>query len=49
MKATKMIISDPNYNHEYLPMDGDREFTDSAMKLILGPNSLPLLENRVYI
>ncbi|KAG4096517.1 putative aspartate protein [Neocallimastix lanati (nom. inval.)] len=45
-KATKMIISDPNYNHEYLPMDGDREFTDSAMKLILGPNSLPLLENR---
>lgn len=45
-KATRMITSDPNYNHEYLPMVGDRAFTTSALKLILGPNSKPILQNR---
>jgi len=42
-----MVISDPSYNHEYLPMLGDRAFTTAALKLILGPDSPPLLENRV--
>ncbi|ORX46376.1 PLP-dependent transferase [Piromyces finnis] len=45
-KATKMVISDPNYNHEYLSMIGDREFTTSALKLILGPDNQSILENR---
>ncbi len=42
-----MVTSDPSYNHEYLPMVGDRAFTTSALKLILGPDSRPIHENRV--
>ncbi|KAN0076982.1 aspartate transaminase [Tylopilus felleus] len=46
-KATERLLSDPLYNHEYLPITGLPEFTSAAAKVILGPNSPALAEGRV--
>ena len=40
-------MSDPLYNHEYLPITGLPEFTSAAAKLILGSDSPALAEGRV--
>lgn len=41
------MLSDPLYNHEYLPITGLPEFTSAAGKLILGPDSPAIAEGRV--
>jgi aspartate aminotransferase len=41
------LVSDPNYNHEYLMFLGSEEFNKLAPKLILGDRSPALLEGRV--
>ncbi|XP_068709760.1 aspartate aminotransferase, cytoplasmic-like isoform X2 [Montipora capricornis] len=40
-------IADKILNHEYLPIDGLKLFTDAACKLALGPDSPAIVENRV--
>ena len=42
-------IADKILNHEYLPIDGLKLFTDAACKLALGPDSPAIVENRVRI
>lgn len=42
-----MLLSDPSYNHEYLPIIGLPEFTSAAAEVILGPDSPALAEQRV--
>lgn len=44
----KKIISEPNYNHEYLMFLGMEQFNQLAPKLILGDNSPALLEGRAF-
>ncbi|ETI22861.1 hypothetical protein G647_06938 [Cladophialophora carrionii CBS 160.54] len=46
-KADEILRSDPNLNHEYLPIAGLAEFTSAAQKLILGPDSPAIKEGRV--
>lgn len=46
-QATERLLSDPLYNHEYLPITGLPEFTSAAAKLILGPNSPAIVDGRV--
>ncbi|KAF8163203.1 aspartate amino-transferase [Crassisporium funariophilum] len=45
-KATSILLNDETLDHEYLPITGLAEFTSAAAKLILGPNSPALTENR---
>ena len=45
-KVEKMIVSDASVDHEYLPIDGLKTFTDASAKLMLGNSSPALLENR---
>ncbi|KAI8906547.1 pyridoxal phosphate-dependent transferase [Powellomyces hirtus] len=45
-KAERAIVEDATLDHEYLPIDGLRTFTDASAKLILGKNSPAVLENR---
>ncbi|ORX77513.1 aspartate aminotransferase [Basidiobolus meristosporus CBS 931.73] len=45
-KAKQVLLSDPNLNHEYLTIRGLPSFTEAAAKLILGPNSPAIAENR---
>ncbi|ODV60965.1 YLR027Cp-like protein, partial [Ascoidea rubescens DSM 1968] len=37
--AEKKILSDPNYNHEYLPIEGFKSLTNAASKITLGEDS----------
>ena len=37
---------DSTLNHEYLPILGLNAFRDAALRLCLGEESLPLVENR---
>ncbi|KIL69653.1 hypothetical protein M378DRAFT_184092 [Amanita muscaria Koide BX008] len=46
-KATQRLLSDESLDHEYLPITGLPQFTESAAKLILGPTSPAILEQRV--
>ncbi|OAX84694.1 hypothetical protein ACJ72_00936 [Emergomyces africanus] len=45
-KADDILRSDPNLNHEYLPIAGLPEFTSAAQKLILGADSPAIKEKR---
>ena len=47
-QADDILRKDPNLNHEYLPIAGLAEFTSAAQKLILGPDSPAIKENRVH-
>ena len=46
-QADEIFRSDPNLNHEYLPIAGLADFTSAAQKLILGPESAAIKEERV--
>ncbi|KAJ3057751.1 Aspartate aminotransferase, cytoplasmic, partial [Quaeritorhiza haematococci] len=46
-KAEKRIVEDPTTDHEYLPMDGLKAFTEGAAKIILGADSPVIREKRV--
>ena len=46
-QATEILLNDPTLDHEYLPITGLPEYTTSAAKLILGPNSQAIQEGRV--
>lgn len=39
--------NDPSLNHEYLGIKGLADFTSAAQKLVLGPESVAIRENRV--
>lgn len=41
------MSADPTLNHEYLPLDGMRAFTDASSKLLLGESSPAIIANRV--
>ncbi|KND00863.1 uncharacterized protein SPPG_03967 [Spizellomyces punctatus DAOM BR117] len=45
-KAEHIIIEDPALDHEYLPIDGLKTFTEASVRLILGKSSPAVLENR---
>ncbi|KAI0035714.1 aspartate aminotransferase [Vararia minispora EC-137] len=46
-KATDRLFSDPNLDHEYLPITGLPEFVSAAAKLILGADAPAIREGRV--
>ncbi|ODV96608.1 hypothetical protein PACTADRAFT_48439 [Pachysolen tannophilus NRRL Y-2460] len=46
-KAEELLVKDPSYNHEYLPISGLAEFTQAAAKVILGNDSIAIKEKRV--
>lgn len=46
-KVEKMLVEDPELDHEYLPIDGLATFTEASAKLVLGFSSPAILENRV--
>ncbi|RMZ85966.1 hypothetical protein DV737_g24, partial [Chaetothyriales sp. CBS 132003] len=46
-KADDILRSDPNFNHEYLPIAGLAAFTSAAQKVILGADSPALQDGRV--
>lgn len=49
-KAEAMILNDPQkYNHEYLGIDGNRDFCKAAAQLLLGQEFLQTNSNRVYM
>ncbi|KAF5358240.1 hypothetical protein D9756_001660 [Leucocoprinus leucothites] len=46
-KATQLLLTDDTLDHEYLPILGLPEYTAAAARLILGPDSPAIQENRV--
>ncbi|RMZ86655.1 hypothetical protein DV736_g6118, partial [Chaetothyriales sp. CBS 134916] len=46
-KADDVLRSDPDFNHEYLPIAGLAAFTSAAQKVILGADSPALKDGRV--
>lgn len=48
-QADEMLRSDPDLNHEYLPIAGLQQFTDASQKLILGQNSPAIRDKRVCL
>ena len=46
-QADDILRSDPNHNHEYLPIAGLPEFTSASQKLLLGEDSPALADKRV--
>lgn len=46
-QASERLLTDPNVDHEYLPITGLAEFTSAAAKLILGADSAAIKEKRV--
>ncbi|KIP08181.1 hypothetical protein PHLGIDRAFT_29717 [Phlebiopsis gigantea 11061_1 CR5-6] len=46
-KATKILLEDPNLDHEYLPITGLPSYTTAAAKLILGEDSPAIASGRV--
>jgi len=46
-RATDRIISDPQENHEYLPIVGDAKFNNAAAQLLLGDNA-PTIKEKKY-
>lgn len=45
-KADEILRSDPNLNHEYLPIAGLPDFTSASQRLIFGQDSAALKEQR---
>ncbi|KAI9105747.1 pyridoxal phosphate-dependent transferase [Phlyctochytrium arcticum] len=45
-KAEHAIVDDPTADHEYLPIDGLKSFTDASAKLIFGAQSPAIVEKR---
>ena len=45
--AEKLIQADPNYNHEYLGINGLAELTSGAARVIFGDDSTALKEERI--
>lgn len=43
------MSADPTLNHEYLPLDGLRAFTDLSSKMLLGDSSSAITQNRVMM
>lgn len=41
------MSADPTLNHEYLPLDGLRAFTDAASKMLLGDSNSAITQDRV--
>ena len=48
VKKAENIIASSDHNHEYLPIDGDKEFLRLISQLIFGPDSEILLSERLY-
>jgi aspartate aminotransferase, cytoplasmic len=48
-KVEKLLVNDPEVDHEYLPIDGLASFTEASARLVLGHSSPAILENRVGI
>lgn len=46
-EADKLIHEDPEFNHEYLPIQGFASFVDAAAKVILGDDSPAIKEERL--
>lgn len=46
-KAEKLLHESDDYNHEYLPIPGLKQFTQLAAKVILGDDSKAISEDRV--
>lgn len=46
--AEQRLITSPSYSHEYEAMQGIKEFSDAAVKLILGENSPVIKQNRAF-
>ena len=49
LQVEQDMMNDPSVDHEYIPIDGTKAFTEAASKLILGQGSVALRENRVYV
>jgi aspartate aminotransferase len=47
LSVERMIVADETLDHEYLPIEGLKAFTDASARLLLGANSPVILENRV--
>ncbi|KAG5180696.1 aspartate aminotransferase [Tribonema minus] len=47
LEAERRITSDPNYNHEYLPIDGSKEFQALTRELLFGADCAALKEGRI--
>ncbi|KAJ3259874.1 Aspartate aminotransferase, cytoplasmic [Boothiomyces macroporosus] len=45
-KAEHAIVGDNSLDHEYLPIDGIKQFTEASVRLILGQNSPAIAEQR---
>lgn len=46
-KAEVKLINDPSYNHEYLAIEGFKDFVVNAANIILGGDSVAINENRL--
>eukprot|EP00126_Sphaerothecum_destruens_P001727 Sdes_comp15142_c0_seq1m3953 len=46
-KAESMILADKTLDHEYLPIDGLKEFTAAASRLVLGAEDAAFEQERV--
>ena len=46
-KVEKLLVNDPEIDHEYLPIDGLASFTEASARLVLGHSSPAILNNRV--
>jgi len=45
-KAEQIILNNPHANHEYLPINGNKDFVQAASRLILGGENPVFQENR---
>lgn len=43
------MATDPTLNHEYLPLEGMKAFTEASSKLLLGEGSQAITKNRVSL
>lgn len=48
-KVEKMVVGNVELDHEYLPIDGLKEFTEASARLILGKDSSAIKEERVHL
>jgi aspartate aminotransferase len=46
-KAERMVVDNPQLDHEYLPIDGLAEFTEASARLVLGNDSPAIRDGRV--
>lgn len=46
-QAEVKLINDPNYNHEYLPIEGYANFVNNAAKIILGKDSVAITNDKL--